>query len=212
MKRRWMQRLLRDFAKYQNRDLSNALVKICCRSSMIVPVISRGAGLRPQQKVNELTKQQRRALLEHGEAVFRLTLRASAPVEEAIVTSGGVKVSRGRARRRWSRSWYGDCILRARCWMWTPIRAVLTYRLRGRPAASCRGLPLRRHRMEHGMKHHASRHRRTCAARAKSTMAKARGEGTGVFICRHGRNLPHGRLSYVADGHRTQRTRTASAG
>lgn len=83
-------RLLRDFAEFQNKDLSNALVKLLPHS-MIVPVICR-AGLQPQQKVNELTKQERRALLETVKQ-FSVDIASCAPVEQAIVTSGGVKVS-----------------------------------------------------------------------------------------------------------------------
>ena len=83
-------RLLRDFAEFQNKDLSNALVKLLPHS-MIVPVICR-AGLQPQQKVNELTKQERRALLETLKQ-FPIDIASCAPVEQAIVTSGGVKVS-----------------------------------------------------------------------------------------------------------------------
>ena len=83
-------RLLRDFAEFQNKDLSNALVKLLPHS-MIVPVICQ-AGLSPQQKVNELTKQERRALLETVKQ-FSVDIASCAPVEQAIVTSGGVKVS-----------------------------------------------------------------------------------------------------------------------
>ena len=83
-------RLLRDFAEFQNKDLSNALVKLLPHS-MIVSVVQK-AGLSPQQKVNELTKAGRRALLETIKR-FTVDIAACAPVEQAIVTSGGVKVS-----------------------------------------------------------------------------------------------------------------------
>ena len=83
-------RLLRDFAEFQNKDLANALIKLLPHS-MIGPVI-RMAGLEPQQKVNELTKGERRALLETIKC-FPVEIASCAPVEQAIVTSGGVKVS-----------------------------------------------------------------------------------------------------------------------
>ena len=83
-------RLLRDFAEFQNKDLANALVKLLPHS-MIVPAIQK-AGLSPQQKVNELTKAERRALLETLKQ-FPIDIASCAPVEQAIVTSGGVKVS-----------------------------------------------------------------------------------------------------------------------
>ena len=59
--------------------------------SMIAPLI-RMAGLSSQQKVNELTRAQRRALLETIKR-FPIEIASCAPVEQAIVTSGGVKVS-----------------------------------------------------------------------------------------------------------------------
>ena len=83
-------RLLRDFAEFQNKDLANAMTKILPHS-MITPVI-RMAGLDPQQKVNELKKGERRALLETMKQ-FVIDIASCAPVEQAIVTSGGVKVS-----------------------------------------------------------------------------------------------------------------------
>ncbi len=83
-------RLLRDFAEFRNKDLSNALVKLLPHS-MVVPAIQK-AGLSPQQKVNELTKAERRALLETLKQ-FPIDIASCAPVEQAIVTSGGVKVS-----------------------------------------------------------------------------------------------------------------------
>ena len=83
-------RLLRDFAEFQNKDLANALVKLLPHS-MIVPAIQK-AGLSSQQKVNELTKAERRALLETLKH-FPIDIASCAPVEQAIVTSGGVKVS-----------------------------------------------------------------------------------------------------------------------
>ena len=83
-------RLLRDFAEFQNKDLANAMTKLLPHS-MIHPVI-RQAGLDPQQKVNELKKAERRALLETIKR-FSVDIASCAPVEQAIVTSGGVKVS-----------------------------------------------------------------------------------------------------------------------
>ena len=50
-----------------------------------------------KQKVNELTKQERRALLETVKQ-FSVDIASCAPVEQAIVTSGGVKVSEVNAK------------------------------------------------------------------------------------------------------------------
>ena len=84
------ERLLRDFEKYANRDFSHALDDLLPRS--MIPVVIARSGIDPLQKVNSITKQQRRALLETIKC-FSVPIACKAPVEDAIVTSGGVKVS-----------------------------------------------------------------------------------------------------------------------
>ena len=83
-------RILRDLEMYQNRSMENALTDLLPRS--MIPVILRKAGIDPQLQANSLTKQQRRALIEQLKA-FSLEITAKRPVAEAIITSGGVKVS-----------------------------------------------------------------------------------------------------------------------
>lgn len=83
-------RLLRDFEKFQNRDFENALVELLPRS--MIPVIVRRSGIPAEEKVHSITREQRRALLELMKR-FPVEIARKAPVEEAIVTSGGVKVS-----------------------------------------------------------------------------------------------------------------------
>lgn len=83
-------RLLRDFEKFQNRDFENALVELVPRS--MIPVIVRRSGIPAEEKVHSITREQRRALLELMKR-FPVEIACKAPVEEAIVTSGGVKVS-----------------------------------------------------------------------------------------------------------------------
>ena len=83
-------RLLRDFEKFQNRDFENALVELLPRS--MIPVIVRRSGIPAEEKVHSITREQRRVLLELMKR-FPVEIACKAPVEEAIVTSGGVKVS-----------------------------------------------------------------------------------------------------------------------
>ena len=83
-------RLLRDFEKFQNRDFENALVELLPRS--MIPVIVWRSGIPAEEKVHSITREQRRALLELMKR-FPVEIACKAPVEEAIVTSGGVKVS-----------------------------------------------------------------------------------------------------------------------
>ena len=83
-------RILRDFSAAQNRDFENSLSALLPRS--MIPVVIARSGIDPLQKVNSITKQQRRALLETIKC-FSVPIACKAPVEDAIVTSGGVKVS-----------------------------------------------------------------------------------------------------------------------
>lgn len=82
-------RIQRDFLGAQNRVLGNALGRLLPRA-IILPTLSR-AGLDPEQRVNSVTKEQRRCL---GETVkrFVLCVKDFRPVSEAIVTRGGVDV------------------------------------------------------------------------------------------------------------------------
>jgi predicted Rossmann fold flavoprotein len=80
-------RLLRDFDKYQNRDFSNALGDLA--SKMMIPVLVGLSGIPPETKVNSITREQRGRLL-HLLKNFRLDVQGPRPIEEAIITSGGV--------------------------------------------------------------------------------------------------------------------------
>ena len=88
-------RILRDFSAAQNRDFENSLSALLPRS--MIPVVIVRSGIDPLQKVNSITKQQRRALLETIKC-FSVPIACKAPVEDAIVTSGGVKVSEVNAK------------------------------------------------------------------------------------------------------------------
>ncbi len=82
-------RLLRDFSKYPNKDIINSLGELLPRKS--IPVVLRRAGIPFETKVNAMTREQRRSLLEALKG-FALTPVGFRPIEEAIVTSGGVDV------------------------------------------------------------------------------------------------------------------------
>ena len=83
-------RLLREFSENPNRDFDNVLGALLPR--LMIPVVIRRSGIAPDQKVNAVTREQRRQLL-HVLKDFTVEIACKAPVEEAIVTSGGVKVS-----------------------------------------------------------------------------------------------------------------------
>ncbi len=80
-------RLLRDFEKYANREFQNALGDLVGRS--MIPVIVRLSGIPPETKVHDITRQQRSELLRLLKA-FPVSVSRTRPIDEAIVTAGGV--------------------------------------------------------------------------------------------------------------------------
>lgn len=83
-------RLLSDFAKYANHDFRNALDDLLPQK--LIPVVVALSGVPKREKVHDLTREQRQALaqiLKH----FPVEITGPRPAADAIVTSGGVKVS-----------------------------------------------------------------------------------------------------------------------
>lgn len=83
-------RILRDLDQYQNRTMENALTDLLPRS--MIPVVLGRLGVEPERQANSFTKQNRRALVELLKG-FAVEITGKRPVSEAIITSGGVKVS-----------------------------------------------------------------------------------------------------------------------
>lgn len=84
------ERLLRDLEQYRNRSMENALTDILPRS--MIPVVLRELNIPPDLQANSLKKEQRRALVALMKA-FPVPIVGKRPVAEAIITSGGIKVS-----------------------------------------------------------------------------------------------------------------------
>ncbi len=82
-------RLLRDFEKYKNKDFLNALGDLLPRK--MIPVMVRRSGIEGTSKVHQITRQQRRNLVELVKD-FTIIPKAFRPINEAIVTAGGVSV------------------------------------------------------------------------------------------------------------------------
>ena len=83
------ERLLRDFAERSNQNFDNVLGGLVPRS--MIPVLVRRTGIPADAKANSITREQRRKLLETLKA-FELPVVGTRGVEEAVVTSGGVRV------------------------------------------------------------------------------------------------------------------------
>ena len=80
-------RLLRDFEKYANREYRNALGDLLGRS--MIPVVVRLTGIDPERAVHDITREERLRLL-HLLKAFPVTVSRKRPIDEAIVTAGGV--------------------------------------------------------------------------------------------------------------------------
>ncbi len=83
-------RILRDFEKFNKKHLQNSLDELLPKA--LIPVIIKVAGLNPHKEVSAITKQERQNLLETIKALT-LNIKGTRPVDEAIITSGGIKVS-----------------------------------------------------------------------------------------------------------------------
>ena len=83
------QRLQRDFEKYNTRNFGNALDDLLPRK--MIPVMVKLTQIPAQQKVSDISKEQRKRL---GRLLkdLRLTVTGTRPLEEAIVTMGGIAV------------------------------------------------------------------------------------------------------------------------
>ncbi|MBE5740554.1 MAG: NAD(P)/FAD-dependent oxidoreductase [Clostridiales bacterium] len=83
-------RLLRDFEKYKNKQISNAFVELLPQK--LIPVVLSVASVSANKAVNAITKEERARLVKTLKA-FPLKLRSLRGFEEAIITSGGVELS-----------------------------------------------------------------------------------------------------------------------
>lgn len=80
-------RILRDFEKYSNKEFRNALADLAGHT--MIPVLVRLSGIPEDTKVNSITREQRMRLLRLFKA-FPVSVSGTRPIDEAIVTAGGV--------------------------------------------------------------------------------------------------------------------------
>ncbi len=83
-------RLLRDFDKYKNREFSNSLSDLLPAS--MIPVVIRRSGIKPETRCNSITKEQRHSFIRVLKDL-RFGVSNTRPIDEAIITRGGVKTS-----------------------------------------------------------------------------------------------------------------------
>ena len=82
-------RLLREFGENTNKDFQNVLGALVPR--LMVPVMVELTGIPADRKVHDITKGERRCLLETLKGL-RVNITGPRPIREAIITSGGIKV------------------------------------------------------------------------------------------------------------------------
>lgn len=82
-------RIQRDFAENTNKDFINSLSKLL--PNKLIPVIVKLSGIEPSEKVNQITKVQRQNLVSLVKN-FTVNISDFRPINEAIITSGGVDV------------------------------------------------------------------------------------------------------------------------
>lgn len=82
-------RILRDFSELQNKDFANSLDSLLPKS--LIPVIVKLSGIERDKKVNQISREERMRLCEVIKR-FPLHITGLRPVEEAIITRGGVSV------------------------------------------------------------------------------------------------------------------------
>jgi len=82
-------RLLRDFEEYKNKQFKNSLGGLF--PAKLIPVMLRLSEIAPEKKVNEISREERRQFAAKIKNL-PLTITGTRPVEEAIVTMGGVDV------------------------------------------------------------------------------------------------------------------------
>ena len=82
-------RILRDFEEIKNKEFKNSLDKLLPKK--MIDVVIDLSGIDPYKKVNEITKEERTKLVNLLKN-FKIIITGFRPVEEAIVTAGGISI------------------------------------------------------------------------------------------------------------------------
>ena len=80
-------RILRDFQEVKNKEFKNSLDKLLPQK--LIPVIVDKTGIKPYKRVNEITKEERLKIVKTLKC-FEINISGVRPIEEAIITSGGI--------------------------------------------------------------------------------------------------------------------------
>ena len=83
------ERILRDFDEFKNKRFKNSLDKLLPKK-MIEPIIEL-SNINPEKQVNEITKNERECIISLLKDL-KFTIKDFRPIEEAIITSGGINI------------------------------------------------------------------------------------------------------------------------
>lgn len=83
------ERILRDFLKYSRKNFSNSLDDLLPKK--LIPVIVRLSNIPPDKPVNQVKKEERQQVVNLLKELM-LTIKCYRPIDEAIITSGGISV------------------------------------------------------------------------------------------------------------------------
>ena len=83
------QRIRRDFEENKNKQFKNSLDKLLPQK--LIPIIIQKSAISEKKKVNEITKEERKNLINQLKN-FEITIKRTRPIEEAIITSGGINI------------------------------------------------------------------------------------------------------------------------
>lgn len=83
------ERILRDFKEFKNKQFKNSLDKLLPQK--LIPVIIEISKINPNKKVNEITKEERSRLIKLLKS-FKTEIKGFRPIDEAIITSGGIEI------------------------------------------------------------------------------------------------------------------------
>jgi len=82
-------RIQRDFEEFKNKNLKNSLNKLLPQK--LIPVIIQLSNINPEIQVNSITKLERKKIAKLLKG-FEMTIKKYRPIEEAIITSGGINI------------------------------------------------------------------------------------------------------------------------
>ncbi len=82
-------RILRDFSEVKNKEFKNSLDKLLPQK--LIPVVIEKTKINPYKKVNEITKEERFKIVKILKC-FEINIIGMRPIEEAIITSGGISI------------------------------------------------------------------------------------------------------------------------